>query len=114
MKISVAIPVRNEADNIGDLINRLLAQTRPPDEIVFTDGGSKDGTAEIIDERIKSGAPLKLIRVDEALPGRGRNLAAREACSEWIAFIDAGVEPAPDWLQRLADKADHNSKVDVV
>jgi glycosyltransferase involved in cell wall biosynthesis len=114
MKISVAVPVRNEADNIGDLINRLVGQTRPPDEIVFTDGGSKDGTPEIIAECIKSGAPVKLIRTSEALPGRGRNLAAAESTGDWLAFVDAGVEPAADWLQNLAARVEHDATVDVV
>ena len=114
IKISVAVPVRNEANNVGELLRRLLEQTRPPDEIVITDGGSTDSTAEIVAKFISNGAPVKLIRADEALPGRGRNLAAAEANSDWIAFIDGGVEPAADWLDALASKAEADSKIDVV
>jgi glycosyltransferase involved in cell wall biosynthesis len=39
------------------------------------------------------------------LPGRGRNVAAAHAAGEWLAFIDAGIRPAPDWLERLAARA---------
>jgi glycosyltransferase involved in cell wall biosynthesis len=46
------------------------------------------------------------------LPGRARNLAVTNARNEWIAFIDAGIKPAPDWLARLAEKA--TGDVDVV
>jgi glycosyltransferase involved in cell wall biosynthesis len=114
MKISVAIPVRNEANNVAQLIQRLLGQTRPPDEIVITDGGSTDKTAEIITEFINNGAPVRLIRAGEALPGRGRNLAAAAATNDWIAFIDAGIEPAKDWLELLSSTVENDSSVDVV
>jgi glycosyltransferase involved in cell wall biosynthesis len=114
MKISVAMAVRNEASNLGELVRRLLEQTRPPDEIVITDGGSTDGTAEIVSEFIMNGAPVRLIRAGEALPGRGRNLAASAANNDWVAFIDAGIQPARDWLELLASKAENDSNIDVV
>ena len=114
MKISVAVPVRNEADNIGKLIRLLLTQTRPPDEIVIVDGGSTDATVEIVADFIDNGAPLKLIRAGEALPGRGRNLASAAASSEWLAFIDGGIEPDPTWLETLASKAKQDASIDVV
>src|SRR5260370_22841144 len=48
MKISVVIPVRNEEDSIDELLVSLLKQTLPPEEIVVTDGGSRDSTSSII------------------------------------------------------------------
>ena len=114
MKISVAIPVRNEANNVAQLIRQLLSQTRLPDEIVITDGGSTDKSAEIIAGFITSGSPVRLIRAGKAFPGRGRNLAAAAATSEWLAFIDAGIEPAEDWLELLASIVENDSSVDVV
>ena len=114
MKISVAVPVRNEANNIGDLLRRLLEQTRPPDEIVITDGGSEDETVQIVESFIKKGAPVRLIKAGAALPGRGRNLAVAAASYEWIAFVDGGIEPAPDWLKNLATKAEGDASLDVV
>jgi glycosyltransferase involved in cell wall biosynthesis len=113
MKISVIIPVRNEEASIGALIDDLLKQTLKPAEVVITDGGSTDATPAIISQFIASGAPLRLIREDAALPGRGRNLAAAEAANEWLAFIDAGTRPEPSWLQALADEAQADG-VDVV
>ena len=114
MKISVAVPVRNEADNIEKLIRRLLTQTRPPDEIVIADGGSTDSTVEIVADFIDKGAPVRLIRAGEALPGRGRNLASAAASSDWLAFIDGGIEPDADWLETLESKAKQDASIDVV
>lgn len=114
MKITVAVPVRNEANNIGELLRRLLTQTRPPDEIVIVDGGSTDSTTDIVSDFINRGAAVKLIRAGEALPGRGRNLAAAAANSEWLAFIDAGIEPQSDWLELLAARVEEDDSIDVV
>lgn len=114
MKISVVVPVRNEASSIGELLRRLLTQTRVPDEIVIADGGSTDSTAEIVAAFINKGAPVKLIQAGEALPGRGRNLGAAAATSEWLAFIDAGIEPAANWLEILAGRAEQDASIDVV
>ncbi len=114
MKISVIIPVRNEADSIRALLDSLLKQTLRPAEIVITDGGSKDATPAIISEYVKRGAPIHLIREGSALPGRGRNLAAAQASSEWIAFVDAGARPELTWLESLVEPAQNKSDVDVV
>ena len=114
MKISVIIPVRNEAESIQTLLDGLLGQTRIPDEIVITDGGSTDSTREIIREYAKTRKQILLISVDAALPGRGRNLAAAKASGDWLAFIDAGTRPHRDWLGQLAARVERSSAVDVV
>lgn len=114
MKISVIIPVRNEEQSIGPLLDSLTNQTLKPAEIVITDGGSTDATLQIITEHIQAGAPVQLIRERAALPGRGRNLAAARAANEWIAFIDAGIKPEPTWLELLARRAQSSADVDVV
>ncbi|MCM3871773.1 MAG: glycosyltransferase [Pyrinomonadaceae bacterium] len=113
IRISVVVPVRNEAGSIRELLDSLLSQTRRPDEIVITDGGSADGTPEIIEGYIKQGFPVRLIREKAAFPGRGRNLAAAQANFEWLAFTDAGISPAADWLEALARRAETES-ADVV
>ena len=105
MQISVIIPVRNEAVSIRALLESLRNQTLKPAEVVITDGGSSDATPEIISEFVKRGDTIRLIREAAALPGRGRNLAAAQATNEWIAFIDAGITPEPNWLESLVQRA---------
>ena len=114
MKVSVVVPVRNEENSIRELLDSLLAQTRTPDEIVITDGGSVDATPQIIEEYIRNGAPLRLIRAGAALPGRGRNLGAAQASFDWLGFTDAGIRVAHDWLEILVAKAETDESIDVV
>ena len=114
MKVSVVVPVRDEEHSIRELLDSLLSQTRPPDQIVITDGGSVDATPQIIEEYIQKGAPVRLIRAGAALPGRGRNLGAAAAEFEWLAFTDAGIRLNQDWLEALVARAAQDSSIDVV
>lgn len=114
MKVSVIVPVRDEEDSIRELLDGLLEQTRLPDEIIITDGGSVDATAQIIEEYIEKGAPVRLIRAGIALPGRGRNLGAAQAQYDWLGFTDAGIRPAKDWLEALVRRAEQDESIDMV
>jgi glycosyltransferase involved in cell wall biosynthesis len=108
------VPVRNEEDSVRCLIEGLLAQTLPPREIVITDGGSIDATREIIEEFIGRGAPVRMIREQDSMPGRARNVGVEHARCDWIAFTDAGTRPEPQWLAALAGRVGDQADVDVV
>ena len=114
MKVSVIVPVRDEEDSIRELLDSLLAQTHPPDEIVITDGGSVDATPQIIEDYTLKGAPVKLIRAGAALPGRGRNLGSAQAKYEWLAFTDGGIRLEKGWLEALVAKASEDESTDIV
>src|SRR5882762_8738025 len=114
MKITVVAPVRNEENSIRPLLQGLLEQTLAPAEIVIVDGGSTDATQGIVEEHARQHSHIHLIREADALPGKGRNAGAASAANEWLAFIDAGVSPANDWLAQLAEAARINPQTDVV
>jgi len=110
MKVSVIVTVRNEEGTVDDLIRSLLVQTRRPDEIVFTDGGSTDQTRERIRRWIAPGVPIRVVECPGANIAAGRNRAVEAASSDFIACTDAGVHLDPRWLDRIvapfADGAD--------
>ena len=99
-RISLIATVLNEADNIARLLESLLAQTRPPDEVVIVDGGSSDGTQAII-SRYQARMPLHFIVQAGCNISQGRNLAIQHASGDILAITDAGVILPPDWLERL-------------
>jgi glycosyltransferase involved in cell wall biosynthesis len=114
MKISVVIPVRNEEESIQTLLASLCAQTRPPDEIVVVDGGSTDRTIELIKQFDEGEVAIRLFCERQALPGRGRNVGAANTSCPWLAFIDAGIKPEPNWLEELEKRAEADTAVDVI
>src|SRR5258708_30103117 len=112
MKVSVVATVRNEETTVDDLIQSLLLQTRPPDEIVLSDGGSSDGTIGRIQKWIDREAPIRLVLSPGTNIAAGRNRAIAAADGDIIACTDAGARLDPQWLQNLV--APFGSGADVV
>lgn len=103
MRVSVVATVKNEEESILRLIDSLLSQSRPPDEIVIVDGGSTDGTRAKIQACIDRGAPVALLVEPGANISRGRNVAIAQASGDIIAVTDAGVRLERRWLERLVE-----------
>ncbi len=104
LRVSVICTVLNEGDAIRRLLDSLVAQTCPADEIVIVDGGSRDNTVAVIREYIDR-LPLKVLVEPGANISRGRNVAIAAAQGEIIASTDAGVWLEPQWLERLVESA---------
>jgi cellulose synthase/poly-beta-1,6-N-acetylglucosamine synthase-like glycosyltransferase len=98
--VSLACTVRDEADNIAALLDSMLDQSRPADEIVVNDCNSRDATAAIVERYIAAGHPIRLARGGHNIPS-GRNNAVRHACGPLIACTDAGLTLDRHWLERI-------------
>jgi glycosyltransferase involved in cell wall biosynthesis len=84
--ISVVIPNYNRANLIGETLNNLRCQTRPPDEIIVVDDGSTDESVSVI----KSfGDHVKLLQQPNSGPGVARNLGLEHATGEFVQFFDS-------------------------
>lgn len=99
-QVAIACTVLNEADNIADLLDSMLAQTRPADEIVINDCGSADGTPAIVERFIAAGHPVRLVRGGTNIPS-GRNNAIHHTRAAVVACTDAGLTLEPAWLERI-------------
>ncbi len=67
---------------------------------MVVDGGSTDGTVEILRANAQH-LPLTVISLPGANISQGRNAAIRAATGDFICATDAGVRLDPCWLQRL-------------
>lgn len=113
--VSVVVPARNEAETILPLLTMLAQQTRGPEEIVVVDGGSTDGTRELVRDWMEhTTIRTQLIEDDDALPGRARNLGIAAAAHDWIVAIDSGVHPSQDWLGSMINAANAHDDALVV
>ena len=94
-KISIILPVRNEARCIGRLLDQLIEQTYPADayEILVADGGSTDGTRDVVREKARQSAvSIRIVDNPGVRSGAGRNAGVAEATGEIILFIDGHCE----------------------
>ncbi len=99
MRVSIVITVLNEADSLPGLLDSLVAQTRPPDEVVVCDGGSTDGTLALL--AAENRLPLHVIGRPGTNISQGRNAAIEAATGDVIAVTDAGVRLSPQWLEKI-------------
>lgn len=100
MNVSVVTPALNEHSNIEALVDSLLGQTVTPSEIVIADGGSTDGTREILDRLAEAHPRLRVVDGPGGI-SENRNAAIAEAGHEIVACIDAGCTAQPDWLEKI-------------
>ena len=91
-QLSVIIPTLNEEEYLPKLLDSLKKQSFKDFEIIVSDAGSKDKTAELAK---KAGAKV----VDGGMPGVGRNRGAAVAQGEYLFFFDADVTLPPDFLE---------------
>ncbi|KMO20624.1 glycosyltransferase [Methylobacterium platani] len=109
--VSILIPARNEAGNIGPTLAAALASTGVPIEVIVADDHSTDATAAIVAEIAARDARLRLIPVPPLPPGwTGKNHACHvlgeAATGRHLLFIDADVRLAPHGAASLAGAAE--------
>ena len=95
--VSFVIPALNAASTLDACIEGIFAARRGGTriEVFLADNGSTDQTREIARRRgatVLSGPGLTVAGL--------RNLGAREARGELLAFVDADCVIAPDWIEK--------------
>ncbi len=101
--VSVVVPALNEVETLPDLLRDLALQRAAVLEVIVADGGSSDGTTEVL-RRLAPGLPFPL-RVVTAPPGRGRqmNRGAAAARGRDLLFLHADTRlPRHDLLAGAA------------
>jgi glycosyltransferase involved in cell wall biosynthesis len=98
--ISLICTVRDEADNIAALLDSMLVQSRPPDEIVINDCLSRDATPAIVRAYAARDPRVRLVFGGHNISS-GRNSAVRAARGDLIACTDAGLTLDCAWLAAI-------------
>jgi GT2 family glycosyltransferase len=83
---STVIPSYNRSDLITTTIDSVLAQEFSDNEIIVVDDGSTDGTLDIL---AGYGSRIRILEQPNSGPGPARNLGAKHATGEYIAFLDS-------------------------
>jgi glycosyltransferase involved in cell wall biosynthesis len=105
-RVSVLLPLRDEADRAPACLRALLAARAVPDlEILILDDDSHDTTAAVVEQLAGADPRVRLVRGGPPPPGW---LGKPHACARLaglatgsvLVFLDADVELAPDGLAR--------------
>src|SRR3989338_3870872 len=95
-KISVIVPTMNEERTIKRCLESLKEQTYPAHEIIVVDAHSNDKTIEIAKQHAD-----KVVLDEKQGAAAARNLGAKIATGQVVAFIDGDTIPKKDWLERI-------------
>jgi dolichol-phosphate mannosyltransferase len=117
--LSVVIPTRNEAGNVGALVERLAAVlAEAPAELVFVDD-STDETPRLLEALAASPPPGIVIRTIHRAPERQTGLGSaaaeglREATGQLVAVMDGDLQHPPELLTRMVRELEEKD-LDVV
>lgn len=98
--ITVIVCAYNEAQFLSACLHSLLAQSRPPDEVIVIDNASSDATGAVA--RAVPGVTV----VDEPAKGLvvARETARRVAQGEILAYVDADCRVPLQWIERIEQR----------
>ena len=97
LRCSVIVCAHNEAEYLAGCLHSLLAQSRPPDEILVVDNASTDGT-RMVAEAI---AGVRVVVENRKGLTIARETARRHATGDVLAYVDADCRSPLEWLQRV-------------
>jgi len=100
-EISVVLPVFNEAQNLGRLLDRLQSLELPDSEVIVVDDGSTDGSGEIAEKR-----GVRLVRHPYNI-GNGAAIKSgiRAARGRLLVLMDGDGQHQPEEIPALLAEA---------
>lgn len=109
--LSVLLANYNDSQSIGEAIEAICTQSRPPDEFIIIDDGSTDDSVEVIQQYARRFAIIKLVRREKNLGvvhtiNEGLDLAQ----CEYIYFASANDRILPGFLEKSMALLERNSQ----
>ena len=104
----MVIPLYNEKGTLLELHSRLreeLEKTGMAAEIIFVDDGSRDGSAEVLDEIREQDPSVRIITLRRNF-GKSAALCAgfEEASGDMVLTLDADLQDKPEEMHKLIEK----------
>ena len=110
MRISIIVPVYNNAKDLPECLSALVGSSCPTSEIIVVDDGSTDDTPIVADRM-----GVNVIRLGEnSGVAAARNCGARHARGEILFFVDADVVVAPGAVERVVKVFEDNPELSAV
>ncbi len=108
MKVTLIITTYNRPDALLRVLEGLMLQIRPADEIIVADDGSGEKTQETVQKYMSGSLPLLHVRHEDKgfRAARIRNLAIRESKGDYIVLLDGDCIPGRFFIKDHLDLAE--------
>ena len=93
-RISIIIPIYNVAPYLSRCIESILKQTYTDWELLLIDDGSQDDSAEVCRRYAVRDVRIRFFEQKNAGVSAARNRGLREACGDYVTFVDGD-----DWIE---------------
>lgn len=100
--ITIIVPLYNKVNEVCRAIDSIFAQTIQDFELIVVDGGSTDGSLDII-KQYDTDERFNLIHQQSKGVSNGRNEGILSASNNLIAFLDADDEWMPTFLEEIIE-----------
>jgi succinoglycan biosynthesis protein ExoA len=114
-RISVIVPMLNEARHVRELVADVAAQDFDGDvEVLVADGGSTDGSVDILTRAAKSaGIALEIVSNPVGWVSHGLNACVARATGDLVVRLDCHSRYPRDYLRRCAVAAEETDALAV-
>ncbi|MDR1107647.1 MAG: glycosyltransferase [Spirochaetaceae bacterium] len=107
-RVSVIIPLRNEARRMAGMLESLAAQDYPRTEFIFIDDRSSDETGALLRDFAEKRAEVSIITLKEN-PGPNHkqyalNRGIEAASGALLLFTDGDCEVPPGWIRAMTQR----------
>ena len=102
MKFSIVIPSFQQAEFLRATLDSVLTQDYPDREIIVRDGGSTDGSVDILRE-LGVGGALRWISEPDGGQAEAINRGLRESTGDVLAYLNSDDVYYPHTLARVAE-----------
>jgi glycosyltransferase involved in cell wall biosynthesis len=107
-RVSVVVPAYNRAHLLGRTLDSVIAQTVTDWELVVSDDGSTDGTADVAERYARADPRIRVVHASNAgvAEARNRGFVATDRRSEYVTFLDSDDLWLPDTLEAMTRELD--------
>lgn len=115
--ISVICPFHNNEGTIIRAAKSIFNQTFLPNEVIFVNDNSIDGSLEKLLNFLSKNRYsflIQIITINHSGPGHARNVGIQRSCSNWISFIDADDYWIKEKLANINNVIQNNNFVNFI
>ena len=113
-KVSIIVPAYNAEKTIGRCVESILNQTYTDFELIVMDDGSRDSTAQILDDYAAKDGRMKVVHKENSGVSDTRNQGLDLATGEYLQFLDADDWCPPDATRLFVRAIEDNEGCDLV